>query len=269
MSSKVVIAIGAHPDDIEFYMAGTLLLLQRAGYEAHYLAIASGNCGSSEHNSAATRSIRCREAREASRILGAIFHESLADDLEILYSVELLRSVAAVIREVKPSIVLTHSPQDYMEDHTNTARLATTAAFARGMPNFKTTPPRRATDYDVTVYHGMPHGLCDGLRRRIAPGSFVNTVSVQKTKQTALAAHVSQQGWLQTSQGFSSLVLTMEDMAIEIGRMSGRFKRAEGWRRHLHLGLSGQEIDPLADALGNDHLVNLAYERALKRGATL
>ena len=79
-----------------------------------------------------------REARAAAKILGAHFHPSITNDLEILYNLELLRAVAAVIREVKPSIVLTHSPQDYMEDHMNTSRLAVTAAFTRGMPNFKT-----------------------------------------------------------------------------------------------------------------------------------
>ena len=46
MPSKAAIAIGAHPDDVEFYMAGTLLLLKQAGYEIHYLNLASGNCGS-------------------------------------------------------------------------------------------------------------------------------------------------------------------------------------------------------------------------------
>src|SRR5207249_10992310 len=105
------------------------------------------------------------EARAAAKVLGAHFHPNLTDDLEILYDLALLRALAAVIREVKPNIVLTHSPQDYMEDHTNTSRLAVTAAFARGMPNFKSVPARPTADYPVTIYHAMPHGLCDQLRR--------------------------------------------------------------------------------------------------------
>ena len=136
MPNKVAIAIGAHPDDIEFYMAGTLLLLKQAGYAIHYLNVASGNCGSAEYNGAMTRSIRNTEARAAAKTLGAQFHPSLTDDLEIIYNLGLLRALSAVIREVKPRIVLTHSPQDYMEDHMTTSRLAVTAAFTRGMPNF-------------------------------------------------------------------------------------------------------------------------------------
>ena len=49
--------------------------------------------------------------------------------MEILYELKTLRRVAAVIREVKPNVILTHPPVDYMEDHTNTCRLVVTAAF--------------------------------------------------------------------------------------------------------------------------------------------
>lgn len=263
MSPKVAIAIGAHPDDIEFLMAGTLVLLRQAGYETHYLNLASGNCGSTEYNAAMTRSIRATEARSAAKILGAQFHSSLADDLEILYSVELLRKLTSILREVKPTVLLTHSPQDYMEDHTNTCRLAVTAAFARGMPNFKTVPPKAALDSEVTVYHAMPAGLRDPLRRRIVPGAFVNTASVHRTKRDALAAHKSQQSWLDESQGMNCYLLTMEDMAREVGHLSKRFKLAEGWRRHLHLGFCGETADPLKEALGRNYLVNALYEKQL------
>ncbi|MEI6392525.1 MAG: PIG-L family deacetylase [Verrucomicrobiota bacterium] len=266
MPSKVAIAIGAHPDDIEFYMAGTLLKLKKQGYETHYLTLANGNCGSAQYNAATTESIRNTEARAAAAILGAQFHPSLTNDLEILYNLDLLRELAAVIRDVKPGIVLTHSPQDYMEDHVNTSRLAVTAAFTRGMPNFRTAPQRPAAEYDVALYHAMPHGLCDQLRRRLIPGAFVNTTSVQKTKRQALAAHKSQQGWLDVSQGINSFLLAMENMSLEVGRLSKRFKCAEGWRRHLHLGFCPAEADPLRDALGANYLVNLAYERSLKNG---
>jgi LmbE family N-acetylglucosaminyl deacetylase len=266
MPDKVAIAIAAHPDDIEFQMAGTLLLLKKAGYATHYLAVASGNCGSAEYNGAATRAIRNTEARAAVKLLGAQLQACLTDDLEVFYCAELLRSLAAVIREVKPNIVLTHSPQDYMEDHVNTSRLVVTAAFARGMANFKTAPARPAANYEVTVYHAMPQGLRDGLRRRIIPGAFVNTTSVHQNKRDALAAHKSQQRWLGVSQGMNSYLLAMEDMSLEVGRMSRRFKHAEGWRRHLHLGFCAPDADPLAQALGPNYLVNKAYERALDAG---
>lgn len=252
MVKPSAIAIAAHPDDIEFVMAGTLLLLRERGWEIHYFNLSSGNCGSVRHKAATTRRLRLTEAKRAAKILGAHFHPPIADDLEILYDLKLLRRVAAVIREAKPSIVLTHSPVDYMEDHMNTSRLAVTAAFSRGMPNFVTAPRRSPVEGDVTVYHAMPHGLCDGLRRPVIAESFVNTSSVQAMKLAALAAHRTQQEWLDVSQGMNSYLRAMEEASLAIGEMSGRFKHAEGWRRHSHLGFSSTDINPLRDALGNN-----------------
>ena len=263
---RCAMAIGAHPDDIEFYMAGTLLLLRDAGWETHYLNLSSGNCGSSQMSAAATRRIRGEEARQAARSLDAHYYPSLSDDLEIIYEIKLLRRLAAVIRQVKPRVILTHSPQDYMEDHTNTCRLAVTAAFARGMPNFRTTPARTPVAGDVTVYHAMPHGLKDGLRRGVIPGAFVDTTPVHHRKRLALGKHQSQKAWLDVSQGMDSYLLAMDDMSFQVGKMSGRFRHAEGWRRHLHLGFSAEDSDPLAEALGSRYRVNRSYERQLAAG---
>ncbi|MEX2579767.1 MAG: PIG-L family deacetylase [Verrucomicrobiales bacterium] len=260
------IAIMAHPDDIEFVAAGTLALLKRAGWEIHYMNVSAGDCGGAEHDAQRTAEIRLEEARTAAEILGATFHTPIGKDLQIVYEIGLLRRLAAVIREVEPAVVLTHSPQDYMEDHTNASRLAVTAAFAHGMPNFGTQPPREPAGGDVTVYHAMPHGLCDPLRRRVVPGAYVNTTEVHESKRLALAAHKSQKEWLDKSQGMDSYLIALDDMSAEVGKMSGRFKHAEGWRRHLHLGFSAKEQDPLADALGNDYLINQAYEDAIKKG---
>jgi LmbE family N-acetylglucosaminyl deacetylase len=250
MPAPAALAIVAHPDDIEFYAAGTLLLLRAAGWDVHYLNVSSGDCGSMTTGLEETRRIREAEGRAAAAILGATFHESLASDLLIFYEERLLRRVAAVVRKVQPRIVLTHSPQDYMEDHMNTSRLAVTAAFARGVPNFVTDPPVPACPGDVTVYHAMPHGLCDGLRRPIVPDFFVDTTGVQATKLKALAAHTSQKAWLDATQGMDSYLDACDDMSRTVGRMSGRFQHAEGWRRHLHLGFSARDDDPLAEALG-------------------
>lgn len=264
----VALAVGAHPDDIEFRMAGTLLLLRRAGWETHTMTVASGNCGSSRYGSARLRAIRRKESQRAAEILGADWHPSLTDDLEIVYDLKLLRRLAAVVRDVRPSVVLTHPSEDYMEDHTCTCRLVVTAAFARGMPNFRCVPPRRHVEGDVTVYHCMPHGLRDPLRRPVVPELFVDTTSVQPTKRAALAAHASQASWLETSQGMSAFVRSMVEDSRALGRMSRRFRHAEGWWRHLHLGFSAEETDPLRRALGKRCFLNAAYARRLGHGTS-
>ena len=257
------IAIAAHPDDIEFYMAGTLLLLKQAGWEIHYLNVSTGNCGSVTMSAAKTRTTRRTEAKRAAAILGSHWHPPMCDDLEIFYEVRTLRRLAAIVRDVRPTVVLTHSSEDYMEDHMNTCRLAVTAAFSRGMPNFKTVPSRPAIEGDVTVYHAMPHGLRDGLRCVVTPGSFVNTTSVHATKRDTLAAHRSQKDWLDASQGMDSYLRAMDEMSLAVGKLSRRFKHSEGWRRHSHLGFSAAETDPLRTALGRHYFVNRMYEATL------
>jgi N-acetylglucosamine malate deacetylase 1 len=259
---KSAIAIAAHPDDIELMMAGTLLLLKEAGYEIHYMNLASGNLGSIDYTSDEIKTIRLEEARTAAQILGAHFHPPVCDDLEIFYDLQKLKQVASVIREVTPTILLTHSPEDYMEDHINTARLAVTAAFGRGMTNFITDPPRFANDHDCTVYHSLPHTLKDNFRRIIMPGAFVNTMSVHEIKLEALRAHRSQQKWLDVSQKMNSYLQAMEDIALKIGEMSKVFKYAEGWRRHQHVGFCAEDADPLKD-LGKDYVINEDYEAKL------
>jgi hypothetical protein len=81
----------------------------------------------------------------------------------------------------------------------------------------------------------------------------------------ALAAHQSQQDWLDVSQGMNSYIKAGEEVSRLLGRLSKKFKFAEGWRRHLHFGFSSEELDPLADALGKNYLINQKYERALEK----
>lgn len=259
---KSAMAIAAHPDDIEFMMAGTLLLLKERGYEIHYINLASGNLGTAEYDTETIKRMRLEEAQRAAEILGAHFHPPFCNDLEIFYDEKTLRRLTATIREVKPEIVLTHSPSDYMEDHTNTCRLAVSACFARGMVNFHSMPALEAISGDCTIYHALPHTLRDPLRRRITPGAFVNTAAVQDKKLAALEAHQSQQQWLDVSQKLNSYLQAMVDASLEVGRMSEKFLHAEGWRRHLHYGFCGRDDDPL-QVLGSDYLINEAYEKEL------
>jgi LmbE family N-acetylglucosaminyl deacetylase len=263
-----VLAIGAHPDDIEFVMAGTLLLLQEAGWEAHYLNVSTGNLGSLTMTPDETARVRRREARAAARVLGVMWHAPMCHDLDIFYDDRNLRHMCAVIREVEPAVILTHAPKDYMEDHMTTSRLAVTAAFARGIPGYRTTPRRAATPGAVTIYHASPHGLRDGLRRLVRPGAFVDTTTVHERKRAALECHASQRWFLDSTQGMDDYVRTMDEFSRAVGKLSGRFRHAEGWRRHLHFGFCDAEADPLRDALGRRYLVNRAYERELNGHAS-
>lgn len=248
---RTAFAIAAHPDDIEFLMSGTLMLLGEAGYELHYMTVASGNLGSMTDDGPTTARIRRREAMDAAASIGAIYHESITSDLDIFYDRQTLSKVAAVIRDVAPQILLTHSPVDYMEDHANVSRLAVTAAFARGMPNYQTDPPRDPVAHPVTLYHAQPYSNHDPLCQPVTPHFFVDVTDHEDAKVAMLARHASQKHWLDQSQGLDSYLQQMRELDAEVGRMSGTFRYAEGWRRHLHLGFCGQQDDPLRAALGH------------------
>ena len=246
-----VLAVFAHPDDIEFRAAGTLLLLRDRGWDVHYCNLSNGDLGSSTLSRKTTAETRAREAQASCRSMGFHWHPPIASDLCIFYTDTHIRRVAALVRSVQPSIVLTHPPVDYMEDHTETCRIAVTAAFSRGMPNYRTIPARKPTLQPLTLYHSLPHGLQGPLRQPVRPEFFVDTTSAHARKRTGLAAHASQKEWLDVSQGMESYLISLDDGDAQVGLWSGGFAKAEGWTRHLHLGFGAEADDPLQEALGN------------------
>lgn len=246
----VVLAAVAHPDDIEFMMAGTLLRLKEAGAELHMWNLANGCCGTATHEREEIVRLRWDEAQQSARLAGAVLHPPLADDLAIFYEPRLLERVAAVLRQVRPSLVLTHAPQDYMEDHQNACRLVTTGLFARGMRNYATHPAATPWSGPTALYHALPHGLRDALRQPVRASQFVDITPVLAAKRAMLAAHKTQKEWLDASQGMDAYLNEMEAMSRAVGKMSGRFEYAEGWRRHSHLGYGPEAFDPLSALLG-------------------
>lgn len=251
--NKTVFAIACHPDDIEFMMTGTLFRLKEAGCDIHYMNVANGCCGTDRHEIDEIIEIRREEAKNACKYLGATFHDSLVNDLEVFYDKKLISRIASIIRQVAPDIVLTQYPFEYMEDHSSTARTVVTAAFCRGMKNFVVEPDVKPIAKLITVYHSLPYGLTDSLKRPVEADFYVDVEAFIENKAEMLAKHKSQKEWLDVSQGMDSYLITMKDMNEEIGKMSGKFKYAEGWVRHSHLGFCDKDDNPLVDIL-KDHV---------------
>lgn len=254
-----VFAVACHPDDIEFTMAGTLLLLKDRGCDVHYMTVANGSWGTATLRRDEIVKIRRDESAAAAELLGATYHEALTDDLDVFYSRETLLRLIATMREVAPDILLVQSPSDYMEDHQNAVRLATTAAFCRSMTNAPVDPPTAPTFQDVAIYHAQPHGNRDSMRRVVRAERYVDVSSVLERKVAMLACHKSQKEWLDVSQGYDSYLDSMRESAALVGKLSGKFEYAEGWRRRNHLGFSATEIDPLGELLGDVSWVDPKY----------
>ncbi len=247
--TKRVFAIAAHPDDIEFGMSGTLILLAKAGCDVHYMNVANGSCGTAEYDTESIVALRLEEAKNAAKSIGASFYPPIAPDLGVFYNQDLLAKLGSAVRDVAPDILLIPSPQDYMEDHTNTCRLAITAAFSRGMQNFQVIPPMAPAVNDVVVYHAQPHGNRDPLNKLVYPDIFIDIESVMEDKKIMLAEHKSQKEWLDKSQGFDAYLEIMKDLGKEVGELSEKWEYAEGWRKHSHLGFCQADSDPLGELL--------------------
>lgn len=254
-----VLGVGAHPDDIEFAMIGTMLRLKDAGARIHMWTLGTGSGGTATVDRDAIVRMRGREAREAADLAGAVLHPSIVDDFFILYDRPLLQKVSAVIRQIKPDIILTHSLEDYMEDHQNTARLVVTGAFSRASINLATDPPQPIWDGETVIYHAMPHGLRDNMRRRVPVEGYVDIAPYMDTKRAMLACHRSQKEWLDKTQGMDAYLDDMAKFARLVGEQSQAFTEAEGWRRHSALGFGPPAADPLADILGSHYRCDRTY----------
>ncbi len=245
------LAVVAHPDDIEFVMAGTLLRLASLGWQVHYMNVANGCLGSMVTSREETAKIRLAEAIQAASLIPATHYHPICDDMAVAYTPENFAKLTAVVRQANPSIVLTHSPIDYMEDHEITCRLAVSATFSKGMPNFVSIPPVPPCEGEVAIYHASPHGNCTPLQDKVVPHLYVETTDLLDRKKELLACHQSQQQWLDSTQKMSSYLQTMVDMDRQRGALSGRFEHAEAFRQRLHLGFSSEGFDPLSEALGS------------------
>lgn len=245
----VALAMAAHPDDIEFMMAGTLLLLKRAGAEIHVCNLANGCYGSEVYSKEEAARIRALEAQAAARVAGAVWHPSLFDDTQLFYDSASLAKVSAVVRQIQPDIVLTNSRYDYMEDHEYAARLTASAAFNRCLPSYVTDPPVPSYNRSVAVYHSLPHALMDMQRTPVVPEFVVDIGEAMAAKREMLAQHKSQKEWLDATQGMDSYLESMAEAARAVGARYGGCAYAEGWRRHNHMGYCSTDFAPLQTLL--------------------
>ncbi len=132
---NIVLSVLAHPDDAEFLCAGTLIRLVREhGWRAHIASMTAGDCGSAELPPHEISRVRRAEGAAAAALINAEYHCLDERDLLVTYCERTLERVTRLIRQVRPRIVITHSPADYMLDHEMTSAVTRAAAFAAPRP---------------------------------------------------------------------------------------------------------------------------------------
>ena len=131
-----VLAIGCHPDDIEVACAGTLAKYVRQGHHVITCHVANGNLGHQVIDPDTLRVMRREEAKRAGALAGIEVLTCDVGDLLVYPDREQRDKVVEVIRYAKPDVIITHSPDDYMPDHTAVSKLVFDASFAASVPHY-------------------------------------------------------------------------------------------------------------------------------------
>jgi len=228
---KIALSLGAHPDDAEFFCAGTLALLRKKGWQIHIATMTPGDCGTVQYNREEISRIRRAEAAKAAGLLDGGYHCLECDDIFILYDRPSLLKAIELLRNIRPMIVFTTSPSDYMVDHEMASKLAQTACFACGVVNVET-PGAEPFEPIPYLYYMDPPEHKDTLGKEIEASTIVDITSVIATKEKMLCCHESQRHWLMTHHGMDEYVNIMKNSSQKRGRQinSGY---AEGFRQHL------------------------------------
>lgn len=242
----VVLAVGAHPDDIEFLFAGTLRLLVEANWGLRCVTMTGGDLGASAGTREAIRGKRLEEAARAAAVLGGTHTWAGFHDMHVFYNEETLRAVAELIRRATPTIVITHSPDCYALDHEQTAMIVRAACFAAGLPLLKTGSASPIPSVPALYYSDAIDDR-DKFGRPVAPSFYVDVTRSFAKRQEALACHASQRDWLRAYHGEDEFLDSNERAARRRGQACG-VTHAEGFRQHL--GAAYPQENRLAAVLG-------------------
>jgi LmbE family N-acetylglucosaminyl deacetylase len=228
-----VLAIHAHPDDVEILAGGTLALLAAAGHEITIATMTPGDCGSAEHTPEEIAKIRRAEAASAAALIRARYICAEFRDLAVFNDDRSRRRVAEMLRAARPELVLAASPVDYMCDHEAASVLVRDACFGAPAPNYATgeenpAPPLGAIPH---LYFMDPIGAVDREGQPVKADFVVNVTSTFELKKRMLAEHRSQRQWLLKHHGLDDYLEQMERWTRERGNGAG-FAYGEGFRRY-------------------------------------
>lgn len=226
-----IVSIHAHPDDAEILAGGTLALLSSLGHQIVIVSLSSGDCGSTVHGPDEIVMIRREEAAESAALIGGEYRWGGFRDMAIFSDDPSRRAVTGLLRELRPAIVLTAAPSDYLSDHEATSQLVRDACFAAPIPNYATPTKSSALTGIPHLYFMDPIDQRDRGGNEIIPDFTVNVASTFETKRAMLAKHRSQALWLKQQHGMSDYITQMEDWTRACGKRAG-IALGEGFRQY-------------------------------------
>lgn len=218
-----ILAIGAHPDDIEIACSGTLAKCVKRGDTVIVCHVSSGNLGHVVIPPDQLRVIRANEAKKAGALAGIEVICAGFDDLEIFDNNKEARDkIVDIIQYADPDLIITHNPDDYMPDHTAVSRLVFDASFTATLPNYKSKYNRAAKLVPI-YYMDTLAGV------NFNPTEYVDISEEIELKLEMLNCHESQVVWMREHDGIDFL-----DMVRTCSKYRGYqcgVQYAEGFRQ--------------------------------------
>ena len=214
-----IVAVGAHPDDIELSMAGLLIRLARQGHAVTWIVVSDGAAGNGGRD-ADLAACRLGEARAGARAAGADLVTLGLPDGQLAWTAGAEAAIGSHMAALAPDLVVTHALNDYHADHRAVARFV-----------------------GDTLPIGVPLLRADNmLGLHFIPDLLVDITAVFDTKLAALTCHASQAS------------LSMTDAVAVWNRFRGlqsstrKFVHAEAYAMDCRLG---GEVRPVLDRIGN------------------
>ncbi|HEX9431714.1 MAG TPA: PIG-L family deacetylase [Burkholderiales bacterium] len=167
-AGKTVLAVGAHADDVELAVGGTMARLRRGGARVVMAVISLPG----------DYKARLREAQHAAEILGCELHVLMADGskrIEDLKSYELVAMIDREVKELAPAAMLTHGPSEFHRDHVLVHEACVSS--------------QRLRYFDFFTYHP---NFCRPVPVAFHPRAYVDITETIETKMRAIEAHQSQ-----------------------------------------------------------------------------
>ena len=228
-----ILAIHAHPDDVEILAGGTMALLADLGHAITIATFTPGDCGSRELGPEEIAAVRRQEAANAAALIGARYLCLEMRDLAIFPDDASRRWVTETLRRARPDLVLTASPVDYHCDHEAAGALVRDACFGAPAPNYGTrveapAPPLARIPH---LYFMDPVEGRDRDGRLVEPDFIVDVAATFARKRAMLAEHASQRTWLRQHHGIDNYLDEMERWTRQRGELVG-VGYGEGFRQY-------------------------------------
>ena len=230
-----ILAFGAHPDDLEFQMGGTLAKYAELGHHVTMAIVTNGDVGSSTLSMEEIEAVRHRENLNSAALIGAELIWVGYHDEFFFGDEESRRRLIDVMRQARPDIVFAHWRDDYHPDHSLSGQAVRDARIMTAVPNIVTPHEPLATIPKLFHFDTLA-----GIN--FTPEVYVDISGQFEMKRRMLAAHESQNSWISDIFEGNSIGDMMETQSKFRGFQAGvryaeGFRAAETWPRAADFSL--------------------------------